>query len=139
MSSIVHMQGQLGAAWSARVPLQPAVWLCGLTQKNKGEDILYAPSVVHMQGRLGLRVCPSTPLFGFVGRLDEQKGVDILLAALPQVLGPSAMSSLGSNNLGSSSSSNSNLQQPVTPAVPAAQPLQWPPTRVAGHAQQQPE
>ncbi len=29
---------------------------------------------------------PSVPLFGFIGRLEEQKGVDILLAALPKVL-----------------------------------------------------
>jgi granule-bound starch synthase len=30
-------------------------------------------------------VDPSKPLFGFIGRLEEQKGVDILLAALPKI------------------------------------------------------
>jgi glycogen synthase len=29
---------------------------------------------------------PDTPLFGFIGRLEEQKGVDILLEALPKIL-----------------------------------------------------
>lgn len=52
-----------------------------------------------MQGRLGLRQCPNTPLFGFVGRLDEQKGVDILLQALPELLGPSAMDVLSRETL----------------------------------------
>ncbi len=32
-----------------------------------------------------MQVDPSKPLFGFIGRLEEQKGVDILLAALPQI------------------------------------------------------
>lgn len=29
---------------------------------------------------------PDIPLFGFIGRLEEQKGVDILLEALPAIL-----------------------------------------------------
>ena len=29
---------------------------------------------------------PDVPLFGFIGRLEEQKGVDILLEALPAIL-----------------------------------------------------
>jgi glycosyltransferase involved in cell wall biosynthesis len=32
------------------------------------------------------QVDPTIPLFGFIGRLEEQKGVDILLKALPAVL-----------------------------------------------------
>lgn len=39
---------------------------------------------------MGLNVDPALPLFGFVGRLEDQKGVDVLLAALPQLLGPEA-------------------------------------------------
>ena len=39
-----------------------------------------------LQAEVGLPVDPSVPLFGFIGRLEEQKGVDILLAALPKVL-----------------------------------------------------
>ena len=32
-----------------------------------------------------IQVDPCKPLFGFIGRLEEQKGVDILLDALPEV------------------------------------------------------
>ncbi len=35
---------------------------------------------------LSAQIEPETPLFGFIGRLEEQKGVDILLEALPQIL-----------------------------------------------------
>ena len=31
------------------------------------------------------QVDPSIPMFGFIGRLEEQKGVDILIEALPAV------------------------------------------------------
>ena len=33
-----------------------------------------------------MQVDASVPLFGYIGRLEEQKGVDILLAALPKAL-----------------------------------------------------
>jgi len=36
-----------------------------------------------LQAEAGLPVDPEVPLFGFIGRLEEQKGVDILLKALP--------------------------------------------------------
>ncbi|KAL0056197.1 hypothetical protein WJX82_008619 [Trebouxia sp. C0006] len=39
-----------------------------------------------LQAELGLPVDASVPLFGYIGRLEEQKGVDILLAALPKAL-----------------------------------------------------
>jgi hypothetical protein len=39
-----------------------------------------------LQERLGLAVDPDAPLVGFVGRLTEQKGVDVLLAAAPALL-----------------------------------------------------
>jgi len=35
-----------------------------------------------LQAELGLPVDPTVPLFGFIGRLEEQKGVDILLKAV---------------------------------------------------------
>ncbi|CAG9464642.1 unnamed protein product [Pedinophyceae sp. YPF-701] len=38
-----------------------------------------------LQQRLGLEQDPHAPLIGFVGRLEHQKGVDILLAALPEL------------------------------------------------------
>ncbi|PSC71300.1 GBSSIb [Micractinium conductrix] len=38
-----------------------------------------------LQREAGLPVDPSVPVFGFIGRLEEQKGVDILLAALKKL------------------------------------------------------
>lgn len=56
-----------------------------------------------LQAEMGLPVDPTAPLFGYIGRLEEQKGVDILLAvsgvlswaSLPPLLvAPHAASSL---------------------------------------------
>lgn len=43
-----------------------------------------------LQTRLGLTQAPDVPLFAFIGRLEEQKGADILIAALPLMFGPPA-------------------------------------------------
>ncbi|GIL77493.1 hypothetical protein Vretimale_2959 [Volvox reticuliferus] len=50
-----------------------------------------ARAKARLQAVLGLEVDPCTPLFGFVGRLEQQKGVDVILAAVPQLLGPHHM------------------------------------------------
>jgi len=42
-----------------------------------------------LQAEVGLPVDPAAPLFGFIGRLEEQKGVDTIIAALPALLGGS--------------------------------------------------
>ena len=39
-----------------------------------------------LQERMGLPDMPDAPLFGFVGRLTEQKGVDLIAAIAPQVI-----------------------------------------------------
>lgn len=39
-----------------------------------------------LQAELGLPVDPTTPVFGYIGRLEEQKGVDILLAVSSRAL-----------------------------------------------------
>ncbi|KAI5063806.1 hypothetical protein GOP47_0020476 [Adiantum capillus-veneris] len=39
-----------------------------------------------LQAEVGLPVDPSIPILGFIGRLEEQKGSDILAAALPEIL-----------------------------------------------------
>ena len=36
-----------------------------------------------LQAEAGLDVDPSKPLFGYIGRLEEQKGVDILMKVRP--------------------------------------------------------
>lgn len=40
-----------------------------------------------LQAEVGLPVDPNIPLIGFIGRLEEQKGSDILAAAVPQFIG----------------------------------------------------
>jgi starch synthase len=39
-----------------------------------------------LQARFGLRVAPHTPLFGMVSRFADQKGLDIVSAAIPELL-----------------------------------------------------
>ncbi|WOG92774.1 hypothetical protein DCAR_0312050 [Daucus carota subsp. sativus] len=41
---------------------------------------------VALQKELGLPVRPDCPLIGFIGRLDYQKGIDIILSATPELL-----------------------------------------------------
>jgi len=38
-----------------------------------------------LQAEVGLPVDPTAPLFGYIGRLEEQKGVDIMLAAIKDI------------------------------------------------------
>jgi len=38
-----------------------------------------------LQAEAGLPIDPTIPVFGYIGRLEEQKGVDIMLAAIPQI------------------------------------------------------
>ncbi|CAG9462036.1 unnamed protein product [Pedinophyceae sp. YPF-701] len=39
-----------------------------------------------LQAEVGLPVDPDAPLFGFIGRLEEQKGVDVMLEAIPGIV-----------------------------------------------------
>jgi starch synthase len=45
-----------------------------------------AAAKTHLQRHFGLPVEPATPLIAHIGRLVEQKGVDLLLEAMPQLL-----------------------------------------------------
>jgi starch synthase len=47
-----------------------------------------------LQRRLGLEEDPHAPLFGFVGRLTWQKGADLILGAVPTLLGEQAQLAL---------------------------------------------
>lgn len=40
-----------------------------------------------LQAEVGLPVDRNIPLIGFIGRLEEQKGSDILAAAIPKLVG----------------------------------------------------
>ena len=40
-----------------------------------------------IQAETGLEIDPTKPLVGFIGRLEEQKGSDILTAAIPEFIG----------------------------------------------------
>ncbi|KAL2921818.1 Starch synthase 1 chloroplastic/amyloplastic [Bienertia sinuspersici] len=40
-----------------------------------------------LQKELGLPIKPNCPLIGFIGRLDYQKGIDIIQAAVPELMG----------------------------------------------------
>jgi len=52
-----------------------------------------------LRGQLGLGHDASAPLFAFIGRLVEQKGIDLLLAAFPEILaGGAQVALLGSGH-----------------------------------------
>jgi granule-bound starch synthase len=42
-------------------------------------------SKVALQEECGLEVDPDIPIFGFIGRLENQKGADVIMAAMPQL------------------------------------------------------
>merc|ERR1719199_1574338 len=75
--------------------MDPAEWN---PAKDKYLDMPYdkdtviegkAAAKAALQAEAGLPVDPTAPLFGYIGRLEEQKGVDIMLKAVQQV-GPEA-------------------------------------------------
>jgi granule-bound starch synthase len=72
--------------------VDPAVWGPAL---DKYIPLKYDASTVaagkaaakaSLQAELGLAVAPAAPLVAFVGRLEEQKGVDVLLASIPALV-----------------------------------------------------
>lgn len=63
--------------------------------KDKFLDITYDKNTVAMgkaaakqalQAEVGLPLDPSAPVFGYIGRLEEQKGCDIMMEAMPKLL-----------------------------------------------------
>ena len=57
------------------------------TRFSAADPALRAANKAALQARLGLDPDPDAPLFGFVGRLAWQKGMDMVLGALPTLLG----------------------------------------------------
>jgi starch synthase len=54
-----------------------------------------------LQRRVGLPAAPGVPLLGFVGRLTEQKGVDLIATAAPQIAAlPAQLAVLGTGDRG---------------------------------------
>ncbi len=49
-------------------------------------DVGKARCKAALQGELGLEESPSTPLIGVVARLVEQKGIDLIIAAMPELM-----------------------------------------------------
>ncbi len=45
-------------------------------------------AICTLQRRLGLRLESDVPMVGFIGRLTEQKGVDLILSAVAALLSP---------------------------------------------------
>jgi len=60
-----------------------------ITQKYAVEDFTEAKltNKTHLQKELGLKVSHDAPLFGFVGRLSHQKGIDLILDVLEALVG----------------------------------------------------
>ena len=63
--------------------------------KDKFLDITYDKNTVVMgkaaakqalQAEVGLPLDASAPIFGYIGRLEEQKGCDIMMEAVPKIL-----------------------------------------------------
>jgi glycosyltransferase involved in cell wall biosynthesis len=104
------LNGLNADAWDpARDPLLPTFTRYDSSNVAEGK----AAAKRLLQQRLGLAVEPGMPLVAYLGRLEEQKGVGVLLAALPELLGP-ARGEAGS----SSSSSHWGPVQRVRPAKP---------------------
>lgn len=70
-------------------------------------DVNYSAATVHegkaaakaaLQAELGLPVDPDAPLFGVIGRLESQKGSDVLISALPSFPPNSQVAVLGTGN-----------------------------------------
>jgi starch synthase len=59
-----------------------------------------APNKAALQARIGLAVEPQTPVFGVISRLTWQKGMDLALAALPELLAGGAQLALLGNGDG---------------------------------------
>ena len=59
-----------------------------LAKKYSSKNLLSAKeeNKRQLQERLGLTPSPKIPLFGFVGRLVHQKGIDLILEVLPELL-----------------------------------------------------
>ena len=83
------------AVWNpAADPLLPAPF-------ERGKLAGRAASKAALQARLGLAADPGAMLIGVVSRLTWQKGMDLLLAALPSLLGQGAqLALLGSGDAG---------------------------------------
>lgn len=72
--------------------VDPLVWDPGhdpiLPRSYSAEDAVFGKRAAKaaLQRRLGLAECRDVPLFGVVSRLTPQKGLDLLLACLPEIV-----------------------------------------------------
>jgi glycogen synthase len=77
------LNGLDAASWDPRTdPMLPRAARLG----DDAEAAWKARAKALLQRRLGLRADPAAPLYAFLGRLEGQKGADVMLAALPELL-----------------------------------------------------
>ena len=57
------------------------------TRFTAGDPLLRMENKLALQRQLGLKEEPRTPIFAMIGRIDQQKGVDITFQALQQMAG----------------------------------------------------
>jgi granule-bound starch synthase len=88
LASVINKVGGLQGIVNG---MDPAEWN---PAKDKYLDLPYDKTSVHegkaaakaaLQAEAGLPVDPDVPLFGYIGRLEEQKGCDIMFAALKKL------------------------------------------------------
>ncbi|KAJ6727755.1 GRANULE-BOUND STARCH SYNTHASE 1 CHLOROPLASTIC/AMYLOPLASTIC [Salix koriyanagi] len=70
------------------VELDSYIRKTGITGITNGMDVSYAKPLLKeaLQSEVGLPVDRDIPVIGFIGRLEEQKGSDILAAAIPMLV-----------------------------------------------------
>ena len=82
---VVGMEGRRAPCSLKRFSLWQ-VYSCEQHGKYEGTECLQAENKAALQKELSLAERPEVPLIGFIGRLDYQKGADLVLGAVPWLM-----------------------------------------------------